>query len=472
MNTLASLGLCEYGHETFVRGKMNIENYRHQVGGHSRFVKFDDPTKVYKPLEENELRFYTKLKNLELSSKVSSPLLVLKKFLPGYHGQVEIYLNSASKDKSQPHLQQRESSDDLSRDSSSPACTTTVTTRSPSNFRNSSNEWIEAKLQDETLSSFSASGHRRCYIILDDLLHNFKKPCIIDIKMGQLQRKIGATEAKERRQLVKSVTTTSNMLGFRLCGYQSYNKTHDKFCYQDKYWGRKIGKKQVFKAIRRWFWNGDKLYEDLVGELLKKLGILYDCVSKLYHYRFWSSSLLLLYDGGLNDKELRLRSLDIRMIDFANIHYLPDPSPDYEYLHGLKNLMNILSRLYKTLHCNGRKVFLKRITQARFHGACRKYCSKIPGKIPGSQRRILMTKARDFSSRRRRRTSKLPSQDSIVADNLASSTICPALIPDVAASGVCGENILCRDIYRQSPKTEKKQCGEQKFHLVKRWNSQ
>ncbi|KAF8821182.1 inositol polyphosphate kinase [Cardiosporidium cionae] len=459
---------------------MNIESYRHQVGGHSRLVKFDDPTKVYKPLEENELRFYKKLEKLESSSSVSLPLLVLKKFIPGYHGHVEMYLHAASKDKDQQHLRQKQSNDESSGDSNSPsACTIALSTRSPSNCRNALDEWIEAKIQDKALPILSAGGHRLRYIILDDLLHNFKKPCIIDIKMGQLQRKLGATEAKERRQLEKSVTTTSNMLGFRLCGYQSYNKIHDKFCYQDKYWGRKIGKEQVLKAIRRWFWNGDKLYEDLVGELLKKLEILYDCVSMLYHYRFWSSSLLLLYDGGLNDKELRLRSLDIRMIDFANLHYLPDSSPDFEYLHGLNNLINILKSLYRTLHCNHPKTFLKYILPARLRGATRKYGSKIPAKKSGSkvisykchgdvlfpnitrsQPRIQMTKTRDFSRRSRGHTINSSSLGPIAAVNPASLTIRSTLAHNIPASYVCDEIIPCRDFCEQASKTEKSQCDE------------
>lgn len=45
-------------------------------------------------------------------------------------------------------------------------------------------------------------------------------------------------------------------------------------------------------------------------------------VAQLKHYRFWSSSLLWVYDGGLSDPEERKASLDIRMIDFANTIYL------------------------------------------------------------------------------------------------------------------------------------------------------
>lgn len=62
-------------------------------------------------------------------------------------------------------------------------------------------------------------GHLR-HIVLEDLVYGFKKPCVLDIKMGKRQRKVGASPEKEKRQLEKSMKTTSHELGFRLCGCQ------------------------------------------------------------------------------------------------------------------------------------------------------------------------------------------------------------------------------------------------------------
>ncbi|PHJ24958.1 inositol polyphosphate kinase [Cystoisospora suis] len=188
-------------------------------------------------------------------------------------------------------------------------------------------------------------GHLR-HIVLEDLVYGFKKPCVLDIKMGKRQRKVGASPEKEKRQLEKSMKTTSHELGFRLCGCQYYNKKTDTLCYRDKYWGRKLTKEKVPNAIRQWFWNGSTLYVELIPVLLEKLHIFYNCVAQLKHYRFWSSSLLWVYDGGLSDPEERRASLDIRMIDFANTIYLRDnPTPDEEYLFGLLNLIEGLETL-------------------------------------------------------------------------------------------------------------------------------
>ncbi|SBS90289.1 inositol polyphosphate kinase, putative (IPK2) [Plasmodium malariae] len=169
--------------------------------------------------------------------------------------------------------------------------------------------------------------------------------------MGKRQRKIGASLEKRKRQVEKSFKTTSHSLGFRLCGCQHYNKLKDTLFYKDKYWGRNLSKENIPLAIRNWLWNGTLLYDELIPLLLEKLHRFFNCIVELRHYRFWSSSLLLVFDGGLNDKEARSNSLDIRMIDFANTIYLQDnPSVDDEYIFGLRNLIKSIQILNNSIH--------------------------------------------------------------------------------------------------------------------------
>lgn len=72
----------------------------------------------------------------------------------------------------------------------------------------------------ETGQAASLTSSVLKYIVLEDLVHQYKKPCVMDIKMGKRQRKIGASAEKEQRQLEKSLRTTSHEVGFRLCGMQ------------------------------------------------------------------------------------------------------------------------------------------------------------------------------------------------------------------------------------------------------------
>ncbi|EUR66857.1 hypothetical protein PFBG_04435 [Plasmodium falciparum 7G8] len=78
---------------------MNVEEYRHQVGGHCKLIKPKDSSKVYKPLIENEYIFYKKLTNFGSSSTESGPLHLLKKFIPKFYGVTEILVESCSDDE-------------------------------------------------------------------------------------------------------------------------------------------------------------------------------------------------------------------------------------------------------------------------------------------------------------------------------------------------------------------------------------
>ncbi|KMZ77909.1 hypothetical protein PVIIG_00596 [Plasmodium vivax India VII] len=336
---------------------MKVEEYRHQVGGHCKLIKPKDSSKVYKPLIENEYIFYKKLTNFGASSAESGPLHILKKFIPKFYGVTEIVVEYSSSSEVEDNLVNKQKgrneptgnkgrkyfSLDGRNEADQPS--NQLKNELPNQLPNQS--LAEAPQGEpgigerDAQSDKCAKGKKRkkCipHIVLEDLVYGFKRPCVLDIKMGKRQRKIGASLEKRKRQVEKSFRTTSHSLGFRLCGCQHYNKINDKLFYKDKYWGRNLTKENIPWAIRNWFWNGILLYDELIPLLLEKLHRFFNCIVELRHYRFWSSSLLWVFDGGLNDKKARSNSLDIRMIDFANTIYLQDnPSVDDEYIFDPK----------------------------------------------------------------------------------------------------------------------------------------
>ncbi|CAD2104077.1 inositol polyphosphate kinase, putative [Plasmodium vinckei brucechwatti] len=381
-----------------------MEEYRHQVGGHCKLIKPKDSSKVYKPLIENEYIFYEKLKNFRSSSAESSPLQILKKFIPKFYGVVDIPADSfsdlndetlrknsklieKSKKKNKKNFQKNSNNLKYTRINKNEKKTDCIWpnpdyahTEAESHCNNEGicinlKEGINNIKTDEidcqtnlNINSYKKNNEHNSkndgdmanpkdkkkwvpHIILEDLVNGFKRPCVLDIKMGKRQRKIGASLEKKKRQVEKSFKTTSHSLGFRLCGCQHYNKLQDTLFYKDKYWGRSLSKENIPWAIRNWFWNGSLLYDELIPILLEKLHVFFNCIVELRHYRFWSSSLLWVFDGGLSDKKERLNSLDIRMIDFANTIYLQDnPSVDEEYIFGLRNLIYFIQILYNCIH--------------------------------------------------------------------------------------------------------------------------
>ncbi|SOV17349.1 inositol polyphosphate kinase, putative [Plasmodium gaboni] len=451
---------------------MNVEEYRHQVGGHCKLIKPKDSSKVYKPLIENEYIFYKKLTNFGSSSTESGPLHLLKKFIPKFYGVTEILVESCSDDEEKQndssnlikgkdekkkkkksrykkyikmdkpekdnfvntderyfieeekyselirmrtnisnadinenahenmsggelrehkvnHMKCIEknnvsniygdkygiendeinkkndelinkSIDDLNNKKNDELINKSIDDlnnkkNDEQHTKQNNDDSVKKRFNESSLNTTPKKFKRRkeCvpHIILEDLVYGFKRPCVLDIKMGKRQRKIGASIEKKKRQVEKSFKTTSHSLGFRLCGCQHYNKVSDTLFYKDKYWGRNLRKEHIPWAIRNWFWNGSLLYEELIPLLLEKLHSFFNCIVELRHYRFWSSSLLWVFDGGLSDKKARSNSLDIRMIDFANTIYLQDnPSADEEYIFGLRNLIESIQILNNSIH--------------------------------------------------------------------------------------------------------------------------
>ncbi|XP_053991817.1 inositol hexakisphosphate kinase 3-like [Hylaeus volcanicus] len=334
-----------------------MEVYKHQVGGHSRFLKLQDSSFVFKPYTETEYTFYEKLHSLQSSSLDDSCVYnKLKRFVPEFFGLYEIKFEKKLSSLYLPlPLSKLYFSEQFYNLASHSKCLSVQFTQNkkkkfpkkqiPQPFDKSF--FKRNPFHTNSMSSLNSKHFIVIksfqYIVLEDLVYKYAYPCVLDIKMGKRQRKVGASPQKEKRQLEKSVETTSHSLGFRLCGCQFLNKS--KLESYDKYWGRSLTKEALIGNILRWFSNGSSFNSDLIIPLICKLKKLHSCMSNLPSYRFWSSSLLFVYDGGLCDSFQRVQSLRVKMIDFANTTVLPDNSTrDEDYLFGLSNIIFLLER--------------------------------------------------------------------------------------------------------------------------------
>lgn len=162
---------------------------------------------------------------------------------------------------------------------------------------------------------------------------------------------------------------------------QVYQSTSGQFICQNKYYGRKLTVAGFKESLELFLCDGEKMRLELISPILHRLRHLYKIIKQQDSFRFYSSSLLIMYGGkaGLNDnsndhdasadkdcvnsdQESESQSIskhldvsaqddnclvDVRMIDFAHSTHrgfqddAPHKGTDDGYLFGLQNLIGI-----------------------------------------------------------------------------------------------------------------------------------
>jgi len=162
----------------------------------------------------------------------------------------------------------------------------------------------------------------------------------------------------------KAAQSTSAILGFRVCGMQGFDRVTGQVKRHDKYWGQRVTVESMSRTLAMFFSLGlDRPHGSLAGVsatlvevVVKKLERLESLLKQLSGMRFWGSSVLIFFDAGVVDEDSRescLRSVQVKIIDFANFQDVGGELPDQEYLCGISNLRMFLEALLRNPSLDG-----------------------------------------------------------------------------------------------------------------------
>ncbi|KAJ2758551.1 inositol polyphosphate kinase kcs1, partial [Coemansia sp. BCRC 34490] len=159
------------------------------------------------------------------------------------------------------------------------------------------NLWMKKCGKRMPTDADAVDGSTHQFILMADLTASMRRPCILDLKMGTRQHGVDAPAKKVVSQTIKCAATTSKELGVRMCGLQVFKADRNRYLFQDKYYGRSLNKFTFQRSLLEFLDNGEDVLVYLVPSLLLKLKNLYRTVEQMHGFRFFGSSLLLVYDG-------------------------------------------------------------------------------------------------------------------------------------------------------------------------------
>jgi len=100
---------------------------------------------------------------------------------------------------------------------------------------------------------------------------------------------------------------------------------------------------------------GEKIRKNVLVRFIEKLKYIYEVLEESKGFRFFSTSLLFVYDSKKNDDEedeiIDLPITDesherVKLIDFGQTHFDSDSlSPDNDMLNSIDNLLSILQSI-------------------------------------------------------------------------------------------------------------------------------
>lgn len=189
------------------------------------------------------------------------------------------------------------------------------------------------------------------HLVLEDVTAPFDEPSVLDVKIGLVTYDPSTTDLEKIVSQTRKYPNQKEM-GYSVAGMRVFNVVTKQYETRDRQWGRALRRQDASLVFDTFFWNGKEFQVDAAVYVLSELLHVRDWMSKTTSHRFYSSSLLIVYEGDdTEDAATVARQLDesetdeshndvtVRMIDFPHVVPSKDNTPDENYLKGIDLLI-------------------------------------------------------------------------------------------------------------------------------------
>ncbi|ORZ15374.1 hypothetical protein BCR42DRAFT_376579 [Absidia repens] len=165
-----------------------------------------------------------------------------------------------------------------------------------------------------------------CHLCLENILHGFTRPCIMDIKLGYKIYEDTADEAKRNKMIKNAQGTTIESLGLRISGMKIFDSVERHYTSYTKQYGRERTKDNFLDGLLSYFYPTYNLNNEsnnnkwILEHFIDTVSDIQGFVEEHAELQLVGCSLLLVYEGDASAAQAAWkRMLEEDRQDDANI---------------------------------------------------------------------------------------------------------------------------------------------------------